>query len=399
MRGTECLKSPTSMVIVFAITLALAMATYHLMEAPLHKRRPKQTSNIFGILLPLLAITALISWSLGFYYIGAVYVDATCSDGATTSSTAATANSSSHEVCSGGGGWHGNPLTWHPDKSSSCPMNFSWSSYARHCGEDASDVTHSRFLFLGDSTMNLLYSRLHPIFDSAWHDTAVSKNDCDRMEFLGLDPAPEWVPPPQGFAPLFKGLTHPYCQDTPSLRCYRGQVSVASGNVSKQCVLDFEYVPVEYAIDVSLQTNETNTTQGTIAAYVKKRYGSVDAIITNQGLHDFYMEAMSADDYVESVREQLLAFQGSVTVIIWILINHIFEDPVQTPFITNARCAQWNEAVTDMISSEFPNVYILDAYKMSKLQSMHKDRFHMTLDYYDVLADIVLSFAIPNADQ
>ena len=80
---------------------------------------------------------------------------------------------------------------------------------------------------------------------------------------------------PQAF-----GLIHPYCSDSGS-----GEVDIHRENqLDDNCIIN-SLIPVEFAMDTEMQSEFGNTTQETLAYYLKSNYFP-DICVVNVGIHD-----------------------------------------------------------------------------------------------------------------
>merc|ERR1712100_491299 len=90
-------------------------------------------------------------------------------------------------------------------------------------------------------------------------------------------------------------------------------------------------------------------------------------------------------------RDNLRSLKSSAKLVVWLLISSILPNPAFSPG-SNEQIATWNEAVGAMIAKEFPDVFILDLFKMSQVSNMHIDPVHFIPSYYFAEAKIVMGF-------
>ncbi|CAK0809431.1 unnamed protein product [Prorocentrum cordatum] len=384
-RLTECLAYSGAHLIAMVHVLSLSIATYHGIEVPMNRNRPTKPCNMFGYVAPVLAIVAATSWALGFHFDGALYVHATCTRAHLTVDTFqnSSANTSNKvlEVCPGAGDWHESSFTWRPEHPSSCRTGFAWPK------EDGEQRNRS-VIFIGDSTMSRTFRQGSKACSTQWH--VIRKGYwCGLPEYLGMERAPMWVSPAPNslMGPTARGLDNPFCMDCVGCASTRGQCTIAD------VPFDLEYIGVEFTKDVEMPTTRSNTTIGSVIAYIHSQRKYVDAIFINSCIHDMYFkpDVFTTELYVQRVRSNLLSLQGSAKVIVWVSCNHFREDAGHS---TNARGLRWNEAVRSMINAELPNVAYFDVAKMSQVQAMHHDRCHMVPEWYDNVVDIMLNFVV-----
>merc|ERR1719494_1417948 len=86
----------------------------------------------------------------------------------------------------------------------------------------------------------------------------------------------QWSPPSTTVeGPLKNGLENHFCSDCSGCR----------GFIYESPFMDIEYIPVEFAKDVEVQTDDTRTTQETVAKYLKSTTRET-IVFVNTGLHD-----------------------------------------------------------------------------------------------------------------
>merc|ERR1719343_1678820 len=75
--------------------------------------------------------------------------------------------------------------------------------------------------------------------------------------------------------------------------------------------------------------------------------------------------------------------------VIWVTL------PAILPFrqMDSGLTAEFNEAVFQMLAETYPEVSMLDVFKMSQLDHMRVDALHMNGHYDRAVADIMLNFA------
>ena len=117
--------------------------------------------------------------------------------------------------------------------------------------------------FIGSSTMMRTVNAIKGVHQvmTTWTGHRGSAGRCNFGQFLGVETVPEgdWVPPVSGKeGPVLHGLEHPGCTDCSGCDAWR----------SGEAVPSVDYLPSEYARDVEIQTNTTNTTQETLGVYL-----------------------------------------------------------------------------------------------------------------------------------
>jgi hypothetical protein len=252
---------------------------------------------------------------------------------------------------------------------------------------------------------------------------------------------PSWIQPDpsKGEGPTGFGKTHPYCTDCQKCWNVRMDVLASSDGAVSQSSAFFsssssaalprprassaaslnassssppapakfvEYLVVEYARDVTLPTNSTQTTQETIAQYLSTQSPAV--CITTVGLNDMGIPAASAtsstttpppldmDVYIRNVDDYLALLTQSCKHVVWIGLPAIVEqeeDGISTPTYTNCNIYRWNQAVYALLKTrKHPNVHVMDIWDQS-LQTDHLvgSPLHLGRKFYAVLARLFVT--------
>lgn len=133
---------------------------------------------------------------------------------------------------------------------------------------------HSTVVFLGDSTMSHLAKQYRMQHTTRHHRCSKSASRCNLDEYLGIQKS-IWIHPPSMCGPVAYGLGHPWCTDCSGCNAF------LCGNTTHSV----EYVPIEFACDVSMQSDIHTTTQSVISHYLRQRQTKQSCIV-NVGLHD-----------------------------------------------------------------------------------------------------------------
>jgi len=251
--------------------------------------------------------------------------------------------------------------------------------------------TSKRWAFFGDSTMKLMMAQyaLARINQSAqdrgcqcqFNKTAPR---CDMYEVLGLTKKESaWTYPVRNMeGPLHYGLDNPHCQDCSG--CNSELVECESSRCNYTTI---SYLGVEFARDVTMQTSDTTTTQGTIAKYLQNQQCLSDPFIcvVNTGLHDMCIEGLSDVGFVNNVAWYFSKLKPCCQHLIWLQTTSVL-DMARFPQ-NNARVERWNSLVQQMMQEElFRNwTSIIDPYEVSRTWS-HFDNVHLMKNYYEEIA-------------
>ena len=206
---------------------------------------------------------------------------------------------------------------------------------------------------------------------------------CDLMEYYDLPRATNWlIPDLTREGPCAHGLQNHFCTDCSGCNAQRKGFLGEDGNIAT-----YEYIPVEFARDREFQTNETSTSQATLAAYLKKTYKR-DLCVVNSGIHDMLLNSISTEQYTTNVLEYLQHIERHCARIIWILTNAVKGDERYAQ--NNDILFKFNENIRENCQQIDSKVLIVDIWNMSFPETLHADNIHMQKPYYQELANLIL---------
>jgi hypothetical protein len=151
------------------------------------------------------------------------------------------------------------------------------------------------------------------------------------------------------------------------------------------------YINVEFARDVTLQTQYHNTTQENIAMFLHHHYNLPPLLeafgkpycFVNTGHHDVLINGITKEVYVENVEWYLRLLQPECHQIIWIATTAPKGNKATQKIKTTL---EWSKAVWEMLKSQTDlPVAFLDVYH-SSLNFEHADNIHLAGDWYKALA-------------
>lgn len=258
-----------------------------------------------------------------------------------------------------------------------------------------------RIVLLGDSMMARTAGPLVGKLEKALGDIGTcrktkSGDRCgEATGILGLQ-APQWkcenntqcnghLAASEGEGPLLYGSEHPGCRDC-------GGCDAAFFHCGD---LRVDFIAVEWARDVELQTLKYTTTQQVVAV---EHFSTdpPDMVVFNTGVHDIELFPQHGTKFYERnlrwYTQLLLA--GNMTVV-FVNIASIADDLVPEPYrhtTSNALIQQANE-VSKQIMQELSLPY-LDVYKISNheyAQSLHVDAIHFQEEYNQEICHILVS--------
>jgi len=139
--------------------------------------------------------------------------------------------------------------------------------------------SRGHFVFIGDTSIRYLFDEFRkPFAHTSWN----SSDRCHLNDFFAFPKPNNWHKPSPHEGPLAYGLAHTNCQDCPD--CHHVLQHGLRPNASS-----VEYLSVEFARDVGIQTPTYSTTQENLVhLYLTPRYKDLDRVvlIVNVGTHD-----------------------------------------------------------------------------------------------------------------
>jgi len=244
-----------------------------------------------------------------------------------------------------------------------------------------------RLIFLGDSTIKHLAETIRTFFPNG--EVTKRSDICHTIEvLLMMERASFWYPPSSTEGPLKSGLENHFCSDCSG--CW--------GFVYESPFMDIEYIPVEFARDVELQTADTRTTQETVAKYLKA--SSRETIVfVNTGLHDCAILDCNFAIYEQNLESYLLLLTGIEHItVVWIQTNAVLGKPNFPQ--QNDRVHHMNQLAA-RVSSYVGVSSIVNTFDMSKhpwaLQNLFVDNVHLLNRrklYYRTVSNIILKYII-----
>ena len=225
---------------------------------------------------------------------------------------------------------------------------------------------------LGDSTMWRLSKNfaLREASREASRETTLKgrhSTRCGLATYLGAPRADNWTLPSAVQGPVHYGLQHHFCAD-----CSGCDASLRA---------NVEYIPVEFANDVEIQTNSLRTTQQVVGEYLSKN--NKDVCFVSAGIHDLAISNLTEHGYVKNVLRYISLLRDGCTRIIWKSMSASKDD---TSFPQrNLQIRAWNKAVRASLPID---VAFLDVYSTSASGKWkHVDNVHLEGAYYRALGN------------
>ncbi len=244
-------------------------------------------------------------------------------------------------------------------------------------------TTASKMLFLGDSTVYRMFNS-----DSTSKcrcKSSISSGRCNLIKALGLTRATKWTAPSQNEGPLHFGRKHPFCTD-----CSGCNMKLCVGPLKTPSCIQQNYIPIEFARDVEMQTKKSATTQEMLTEYLSKSPPS-DVCVVSTGVHDMAIPHLSDHSYVENVKWYLKLLQPHCTKILLVGQTGVSGDPKYPQ--TNKRIQQWDSMISSMIR-QFAFVVYISVFEGSK-DAKHLDNTHMHPSFYKSLKKMIVGYFGP----
>ena len=248
-----------------------------------------------------------------------------------------------------------------------------------------------RWVFLGDSTMRFLFNH---ISNQTGNDAATKAckcqtkfaPKCNMYDVFNLKKkTSNWTKPVTGVeGPRKYGLLNPHCQD-----CSSCTSVVLKCNVYPCNYTTTSFLGVEYARDVEMQTDDTNTTQESMALFLQRQKCIQHPFIcvVNTGHHDMAILDPNGTTFIENTARYFTLLQPCCRHLIRIQSTSTRNEQDQPQ--KNSLIELWNGKVISLLQEKrFQNwTSIVDPYNISMTWS-HQDNVHLSQNYYKALANL-----------
>ena len=248
------------------------------------------------------------------------------------------------------------------------------------------------WVLLGDSTMGRLWEwgimqQMRPGWSSPGCKVLNSSGRCDMLAYLGFPRAAHWNPPQrsrEGPGVSTYGSEHPFCI-TASAK-YAVKEACDGHEPGAIDMVTVEYLPVQQARDVELQSPTTPTTQDTVAAYYEQQQQQ-DVCILNTGLHEAdLMPEISDLTYVANVHHYVGLLARHCRAMLWLSTSKTRDDVLEKQ--SNTHISRRNGMVRAMLQERHRAVFFLDLWALSdvpKNSTLRDDNVHFKGAYYRAL--------------
>jgi len=244
--------------------------------------------------------------------------------------------------------------------------------------------------FLGDSQMSTMVLALRNRFPYQITKTRGRPRLADRcalMGYLDVEKSDVWTPPDAKFlqGPEMYGLHNPFCSDMNGW----GPYTIGDGTKS------VEFLNVEFAQDVEIQTKNTFTTQEAVALYLKNEKKDDHVCVVNAGIHDQTLlktPDVPKDQFVKNVQSYLKLLESVCGNLVWVGITEVQEINPERNLQRNSVSLKWNQQVYSMIVNTFPeNCFIIDVWNESVAATFKgggRQNIHYDEPYYSDFASL-----------
>ena len=277
---------------------------------------------------------------------------------------------------------HSNRCTWGPRMDSSkTPIDKTGSDSCHTLFKHIMTKKVLSVLFLGDSTMSRTFSSTSEY--KCGCQSMLQTSRCDLIEKFGMKRASKWKPPISNEeGPLSYGKKHPFCTD-----CSGCPSNICVGAKRTEKCIEENFISVEFAKDVEMQTGASGTTQETVALYLEKK-PRTDLCIVAAGLHDMAIPGITDTQYGNNLRWYLSLLQPHCSRMIYIGQTSVMGDPRYKQ--TNPRIKTWN-AISSALVSNISFAAFVDVFE-SSVRGKHVDNTHMHAHYYRALKRMIFGY-------
>ena len=236
-------------------------------------------------------------------------------------------------------------------------------------------------LFLGDSTMSYLWKEAHKIEHRyPLPSKNIASSRCDWLQSFGIKPSKVWrMPNRTREGPVAYGLDHHWCTDCSGCNTF---MAVPKSNEDNKLLMD--YIAVEFARDVEMQSVYGNTTQETLSRYLQLEGKLYSLCVINSGVHDMVISGLTTFDYILNVKEYLELVFPVCLHIVWIETTAPRGDKGYRQTVAVTR--EWNSALNSLLKTYFHHrVSVVHVFEKS-LKATHVDNIHLHVSWYRELA-------------
>ncbi|CAG2217690.1 unnamed protein product [Mytilus edulis] len=205
---------------------------------------------------------------------------------------------------------------------------------------------------------------------------------CNLISYMGQQRRSNWTKPSSTEGPVGYGLTHPFCTDC----------SGCNSALFNCGEIKIEYISVEYARDVEIQSTIGNTTQ---EAILHMKQFVVTLIQTLQmyeslisGLHDMVLPALTDRLYVKNVHLYVQHLVQTCQNVIWISMTAVTGDK------GFPQIQLWNRLIKEMLRNKFSKIGFIDFFPISNSTKAHSDNVRLTAALYKLLTSFLYYICI-----
>ncbi len=258
-----------------------------------------------------------------------------------------------------------------------------------------SELDGKRIVLLGDSMMARTVEAVAELLGHALGQPCQLTREGDRCGeatgVLGLQ-APEWsssngnghIEPGPGEGPAVFGLGHPGCRDC----------SGCTAHFYSCGTFRLDFITVEWARDVELQSRRYNTTQEVV---VKEHFGldPPSLVVFNTGVHDLQLVPQHGwQPYSTHLRWYAAMLLAQHVPLVYVTTASIDETlvPEEHRHHTSENNIKRANKIASSIMQELRISY-LDTFPLSSggyPKTLHLDAVHFSSEYYQAIAQIVL---------
>ena len=161
-------------------------------------------------------------------------------------------------------------------------------------------------------------------------------------------------------------------------------------NIPPPEIVQRKLLPVEFAMDTEMQSEFGNTTQETLAYYLKSNYFP-DICVVNVGIHDMGLKGMTDITYVQNVRSYIGLLVNVCGHIIWL--------DSTAPKTDNKpqkkwRLKLWNKMVSSMLKQNFSSKVTIISVFDASTRTYHNDNVHLAISWYRSLSHMIVQGVI-----
>jgi len=292
------------------------------------------------------------------------------------------------------------------------------------CFRELSEVVRAAesAIFLGDSTIKMLFGNLVGVMNSTQIYLPEKKNRCTMLNVMNVsmeERLEDWLTPnfTKMEGPINYGLCGTRWCHLSDLLTRGGEVTRKRGERGVGCTdcsgceaqkfvwiakkteeeKRLLYLPVEFAKDVAQQSLNVQTTQEQVGRFIAREYKNAICFVA-AGVHDQILPVFDEEQWKTNMRDYLkdeLLGRGGCRVVVVLTLAAVLGDKRMPQ--TNSMGKLLNAKLIELEVEGFEEGWgsqgrfgVLDIYNVSDFNELHSNNIHMHDFFYSELARLIM---------